>query len=205
LGNVRFNQRQPTFIQASCLRARKSIWCTRSAGILGNESRDLGTNLAGGLRTVDSHKVAELRCLMKERLSAILKLLRSFFSLAGKEHFCGRIEVDRQARPGAKPRQDPAVLAPLESRDIAVHAVERKVEQEMSIVQNDVPPCLMAQGQKLSIPFLTQEFDKQCHRPKDLPRRASDYRPSRATGPPFGPLPCFYRGVVFANIGSAGR
>jgi len=43
----------------------------------------------------------------------------------------------------------------------------------MSIVQNNVPPRLIAPGQQLSIPFLGQEGDKPAHRPKDLPRRPS--------------------------------
>ena len=110
------------------------------------------------MRAVDSHKVADLRSLAKERLPPIFKLLRSLFSFAGKENFRRGIQVNHQAWSGVEPCLNPAVQTLLESPDIAGDPIKRKVEKKMPIVQNDVPQRLVAPRQQLSIPFLGQEI-----------------------------------------------
>src|SRR5947207_13015950 len=131
-----------------------------------NQLADFRINDVERASGIDPDKVLRSVSKLKESLTAALQFFQRLFALAREEHFCRRIQIDREMWAGIASLQKPPVYALVGGLLLAVDPVECEVVEEVAVIDNRVAPNLVTPRQHLPVPFFQKTIDQTTDGPQ---------------------------------------
>src|SRR2546423_14143510 len=119
-----------------------------------NQLADFRINDVERASGVDPDKVLRSVSKLKESLTAALQFFQRLFALAREEHFCRRIQIDREMWAGIASLQKPPVYALVGGLLLAVDPVECEVVEEAAGVNQPRLPYSANSTNKVTVPLI---------------------------------------------------